>query len=97
LAIFLSGVILFFLRTDAFALEYTLVPVLPAFITPFVMLLLAIAFMQFINADLWGKRYPIICLVLGLIPLIYYFLILKYSPRMISTAFEYLSFICRIG
>jgi Na+/H+ antiporter NhaD/arsenite permease-like protein len=94
---FLSAVILFFLGTDAFALEYTLVPVHPAFITPFVLLLLAIAFMPFINADLWGKRYPIICLVLGLIPLIYYFLILKNPLRMISTAFEYVSFICLIG
>ena len=94
---FLSGVILFFLGTDAFALEYIIVPVHPAFITPFVLLLLAIAFMPFINADLWGKKYPIICLVLGLIPLIYYFLILKNSPRMISTAFEYVSFICLIG
>ena len=76
---FLSGVIFFFLGTDVFALEYIIVPVHPAFITPFVLLLLAIAFMPFINADLWGKRYPIICLVLGLIPLIYYFVILKNS------------------
>jgi Na+/H+ antiporter NhaD/arsenite permease-like protein len=95
-----AGFILFiisFLSTDAHALDYAIVPVHPALIAPFVLLLLAIAFMPFINAGFWGKRYPAVCLVLGLIPPLYYFLILKNGPRMINTAFEYTSFICLIG
>jgi Na+/H+ antiporter NhaD/arsenite permease-like protein len=78
-------------------LEYRLVPVHPGFILPFVLLLLAIAFMPFINARWWERRYPLVCLVLGLIPLGYYFIVLKNGPRMINTAFEYVSFICLIG
>lgn len=82
---------------DAHAAEYTIVPVHPAVIAPFVLLLLAIAFMPFINAGLWEKKYPIFCAALGLIPLIYYIFILHNTPRMVSTAIEYTSFICLIG
>jgi Na+/H+ antiporter NhaD/arsenite permease-like protein len=95
--IFFVCSMLFLSCADAHALEYAIVPIHPAFITPFILLLLAIAFMPFINADFWEKRYAIVCLILGLIPLIYYFLILENGPRMISTAFEYLSFIILIG
>ena len=95
--IFFVCSMLFLSCTDAHALEYPIVPVHPAFITPFVLLLLAIAFMPFINADWWGKRYAEVCLVLGLVPLIYYFLILKNGPRMMSTAYEYIGFIALIG
>jgi Na+/H+ antiporter NhaD/arsenite permease-like protein len=53
--------------------------------------------MPFINADLWERRYPAFCVVLGAVPLIYYFFILENGVRMISTAVEYISFICLIG
>lgn len=92
-----SVVLLFFSPLDAHALEYAIVPVHPALIAPFILLLIAIAFMPFINADWWGKRYAGVCLVLGLVPLIYYFLILKNGPRMMSTAYEYIGFIALIG
>lgn len=95
--LFLPCLVLFSWATSAHALAYTIVPVHPLFITPFVLLLLAIAFMPFINADFWGRRYPVICLVLGVVPVVYYFFILKNGPRMIGTGFEYFSFICLIG
>ena len=96
-AILFSGFFLFFPALSAHALEYAIVPVHPAMIAPFVLLLLAIALMPFINAGWWEKRYAFVCLVLSSIPLIYYFIILKNGPRMINTAFEYFSFIALIG
>jgi Na+/H+ antiporter NhaD/arsenite permease-like protein len=93
----ISAAFLSFLPTDAHAVEYTLVPVHPSAVIPFVLLLLAIAFMPFINARWWEKRYPFVCLILALIPLAYYFLILKNGPRMISSGVEYVSFIALIG
>jgi Na+/H+ antiporter NhaD/arsenite permease-like protein len=96
-AILFSGFFLFFPALSAHALEYAIVPVHPTMIAPFVLLLLAIALMPFINAGWWEKRYAYVCLVLSSIPLIYYFIILKNGPRMINTAFEYFSFIALIG
>jgi Na+/H+ antiporter NhaD/arsenite permease-like protein len=92
-----SVVLFFFSPLDAHALEYAIVPVHPALIAPFIVLLIAIAFMPFINADWWKKKYAGVCLVLGLVPLIYYFLVLKNGPRMMSTAYEYIGFISLIG
>lgn len=88
---------LFFPASDASALEYTIVSVHPSLIAPFLLLLLAIAFMPFINVTWWEKHYPKVALVLGLVPIAYYFLILKNGPRMINTAIEYFSFIALIG
>jgi Na+/H+ antiporter NhaD/arsenite permease-like protein len=96
-AILLSGFLLFFPALSAHALEYAIVPVHPAMIAPFVLLLLAIAVMPFISAGWWEKRYAYVCLILSFFPLIYYFIILKNGPRMINTAFEYFSFIALIG
>jgi Na+/H+ antiporter NhaD/arsenite permease-like protein len=93
----LSGMSLFLSASDLLALEYAIIPVHPAMITPFILLLLAIAFMPLINGGWWEKNYPLVSLVLGVFPLVYYFLILKNGPRMISTAFEYFSFIALIG
>ena len=96
-AVLLSGVLLFFPALSAHALEYAIVPVHPAMIAPFALLLLAIALMPFISAGWWEKRYPYVCLILSSVPLIYYFIILGNSARMINTAFEYVSFIALIG
>ena len=83
--------------TDALAFEYTIVPVHPSMITPFVLLLLAIAFMPLVNAHWWEKRYPAVAVFLGLIPVVYYVLVLNNGPRMIASAAEYVSFIALIG
>jgi Na+/H+ antiporter NhaD/arsenite permease-like protein len=96
-AILFSGFLLFFPALSAQALDYAIVPVHPAMIAPFVFLLLAIALMPFISASWWEKRYAYVCLILSSIPVFYYFIILKNGPRMISTAFEYFSFIALIG
>ena len=96
-SILLSGVLLFFPALSAHALEYAIVPVHPAMIAPFVLLLLAIALMPFISAGWWEKRYAYVCLILSSIAVIYYFIILKNGPRMINTAFESFSFIALIG
>jgi Na+/H+ antiporter NhaD/arsenite permease-like protein len=93
----LACCMLFVAPADVHALEYTIIPVHPSLIMPFVLLLLAIAFMPFINASWWEKRYPLVCLILGSIPLMYYFFIIHNTVRMISTAFEYFSFIILIG
>jgi Na+/H+ antiporter NhaD/arsenite permease-like protein len=96
-AILFSFFFLFFPALSAHALEYAIVPVHPAMIAPFVLLLLAIAVMPFISAGWWEKRYAYVCLILSSIAVIYYFIILKNGPRMINTAFEYFSFIALIG
>jgi Na+/H+ antiporter NhaD/arsenite permease-like protein len=82
---------------QAEAMEYVLKPVHPLMISPFVLLLAAIALMPFINNQWWERRYPLICLGLGTITVIYYLFFLENVPRMMNTAFEYLSFICLIG
>jgi Na+/H+ antiporter NhaD/arsenite permease-like protein len=88
---------LFLSASDVFALEYTIVPVHPFMVAPFVLLLLAIAFMPFINARWWEHRYPIVSIVLGIIPVAYYLLVLRNAPRMMNTTIEYISFIALIG
>lgn len=79
--------------SDVFSIKYEIVPVNPVMITPFVVLLISIAVMPFINRDWWEHNYPIVSFGLGAISVIYYFLILKNAPRMINTAIEYFSFI----
>jgi len=97
LIILLSGLTFFLPASEVFALEYAIMPVHPSMVTPFVLLLLAIAFMPFINLRWWEHRYPIVSLVLGVIPVAYYLLVLKNAPRMMNTAIEYSSFIALIG
>ncbi len=83
--------------SDAFAIEYEILPVNPVMITPFVLLLLAIAVMPFINRHWWEHNYPLVSFALGAVSVVYYFFILKNAPRMIHTAIEYFSFISLIG
>jgi len=87
----------FFLPVQARAMEYALKPVQPLMIVPFALLLSAIALMPFISHQWWERRYPLVCLGLGSITFAYYFFFLENVPRMLNTAFEYLSFICLIG
>ncbi len=88
---------LFVWISDASAIEYEIMPVNPAMITPFILLLLAIALVPFISAHWWGEKYPLVSFGLGAIAVIYYFFILHNGPRMLGTALEYFSFIALIG
>jgi Na+/H+ antiporter NhaD/arsenite permease-like protein len=91
------SLLFFFLPMQAHALEYVLKPVQPMMIIPFILLLAAIAFMPFVSHEWWERRYPLVCLGLGMITVIYYLFFLENVPRMLNTAAEYISFICLIG
>ncbi len=82
---------------EAMAMEYQIMPVNPVMIAPFILLLLAIAVVPFISADWWGRRYPLVALILGAVSVCYYFFVLHNGPRMLGTALEYFSFITLIG
>ncbi len=66
-------------------------------VTPFAVLLLAMALMPFIHRHHWENHYPKIAIGLGLITTIYYVGILHNSDRMVQTAVDYLGFIALIG
>jgi Na+/H+ antiporter NhaD/arsenite permease-like protein len=72
-------------------------PVSPWLILPFLLLLLAIAVMPFINRHWWEANYPFVSFGLGLVILVYYLLLLPNPSRMAATFYEYVSFICLIG
>jgi Na+/H+ antiporter NhaD/arsenite permease-like protein len=76
---------------------YTIMPVHPAMMAPFILLLLSIAVVPFISIRWWEKDYSLVSFGLGAISVIYYFIILQNPPRMIHTAMEYVSFIALIG
>ena len=65
-------------------------------VTPFILLLLAIALVPFINRGWWDKYYPHVSLGLGFLVLAYYTLYLDYH-RMMHVGLDYLSFIALIG
>jgi Na+/H+ antiporter NhaD/arsenite permease-like protein len=69
----------------------------PWMIAPFVLLLLAIATMPFINGRWWEKNYRYVALALGLIPAAYYIFGLDRTGRVLHTLHEYLSFIAVVG
>jgi len=83
--------------SDASAIEYEIMPVNPGMIAPFILLLFAIALMPLVNIHWWERKYPAVAVGLGIIPVVYYFFVLKNGPRMISTGLEYFSFIALIG
>ncbi len=73
------------------------VAVNPLMIVPFLLLLLSIAVMPFINKHWWEKNYPFVSIALGLIVVGYYVFGLQNATRMVHTGMEYFSFICLIG
>ncbi len=77
--------------------ESALVPVNPLMILPFVLLLLAIAVMPFINKHWWEKNYPYVSAGLGLVTIAYYLFGIHNPVRMVHTGIEYFSFIILIG
>jgi Na+/H+ antiporter NhaD/arsenite permease-like protein len=69
----------------------------PLMIIPFVLLLLAIAVMPFINKHWWEHNYPYVSVALGLVTVAYYLFGLKNVTRLLHTGMEYISFIALIG
>jgi Na+/H+ antiporter NhaD/arsenite permease-like protein len=73
------------------------VPVNAWFITPFLLLLLSIAVMPFINQHWWEKNYSFVAYSLGFVVVFYYAFLLHNTPRLFLTSYEYISFISLIG
>jgi len=71
----------------------------PWMITPFAVLLLAIALGPLLVPKWWLKRFPIVALGLGAVTLVYYLGFLPPEARKMvtHTAHEYVSFICLVG
>jgi Na+/H+ antiporter NhaD/arsenite permease-like protein len=69
----------------------------PVMILPFVLLLLAIAVVPFINKHWWEKHYPHVAVGLGAITVAYYLFVLRNPVRLLHTGMEYISFIVLIG
>lgn len=66
-------------------------------ILPFVVMLLSIALMPFINAHWWERNFPKVAVALGAITVSYYVFVLGNATRMLHVAHEYISFIALIG
>ena len=69
----------------------------PAMILPFVLMLLAIALMPFINLHWWERHFQKVALGLGAVTTVYYVFFLGNAARMLHVAHEYVSFIALIG
>jgi Na+/H+ antiporter NhaD/arsenite permease-like protein len=67
------------------------------FIAPFILLLMSIAVMPFINRHWWEKNYHLVAYTLGFIVIFYYSFSLSNVPRLFLTSYEYISFISLIG
>ncbi len=81
---------------DAQAVGETIPPVRAWMMLPFVVLLLAIAVIPFVNRRWWERYYPHVALGLGCVVFAYY--MMNLSPhRMMDTLREYFSFIVLIG
>lgn len=79
-------------------LETAAVSVVPLWlVTPFVLLLAAIAIVPFINRTWWEGNYPAVTLALGSVVVAYYILALGNASRVMLTLYEYVSFISLIG
>lgn len=61
--------------------------------TPFALLLASIALMPFLAKHWWEKHYPKVAIGLGLIPTIYYFVIVRMPHAWLMSMEEYISFI----
>jgi len=66
-------------------------------VAPFVLLLLAIAVVPFINKRFWETRFHQIALGLAVVPVLYYVFILRNTPRMLTSAIEYIGFMALVG
>ncbi len=97
----IAGVVLFpLVSLTAHAAEEAgshLVEPSPLMIAPFILLLLAIALMPFIQKHWWEKYYPHTAAGLGLLTVLYYAFVLHNPVRMVHSGIEYVSFICLVG
>lgn len=75
----------------------TVVQPSPLMIAPFVLLLLAIAIIPFINKHWWERWYPAVSFGLGAVTVLYYIVFLRNPLRMVDTGIEYISFMALIG
>ena len=66
-------------------------------VAPFVILLLAIALMPFLNKHFWEHNYQKIAVGLGLIAVLYYLIFLHNPARMLTTLIEYTGFMALVG
>ena len=66
-------------------------------VAPFVLLLLAIALMPFLNKHFWERNYHKIAVGLGLIAVLYYVAVLHNPARMLMSLTEYIAFMALVG
>jgi Na+/H+ antiporter NhaD/arsenite permease-like protein len=79
-------------------LESAVVSVVPVWlVTPFVLLLAAIAIGPFVNRPWWERNYPTVVAVLGAVVIGYYVYPLGNVSRVVLTMYDYISFISLIG
>ena len=74
-----------------------ILPVNVWLVTPFVLLLTAIAVVPFIDRHWWERNYPFVAFGLGAVVVGYYAAVLGNVPRLLLTFYEYVSFISLIG
>ena len=66
-------------------------------VAPFVILLLAIAIMPFLNKHFWEHNYHKVAVGLGLVAFLYYLIVLRNPARMLTTLIEYTGFMALVG
>lgn len=64
---------------------------------PFVLLLVSIAVVPFVNREWWERRYPLVAIGPGVIVVAYYVIGLHNAPRLGVVLYDYISFISLIG
>ena len=69
----------------------------PWMVLPFILLLSLIALAPLFLSNLWSRYYPLVCLVLGTIVLIYYFFGLRTGSRILEVGGDYIRFIVLVG
>src|SRR5436189_5966776 len=69
----------------------------PALMLPFVLLLVCIAAMPFLQKEWWESHYAKVATVLGAVPVLFYAAALHAPGRLQQVAHEYVSFIALIG
>jgi len=100
IAIFLvlaAAAFLFFNSVERIFRSAEILPVSAWLVTPFVLLLLAIAVVPFLNRHWWERNYPLVAFGLGAFVVAYYAVALHNVPRLLLTFYEYVSFISLIG
>jgi uncharacterized membrane protein len=79
---------LFFNSVEQIFRSAEILPVSAWLVTPFVLLLLAIAIVPFLDRHWWERNYPIVAFSLGAVVVAYYAVALHNIPRMLLTFYE---------